>query len=264
MTRLTTIEQEQVYTWLTHGADGGPTEQENAMNWLTSIGSGAAQGAATGAVAGPWGALIGGIVGAGLGALQQATQQSAQPSPSPPPRSAPPAPPRPAPAPRPPSTSPPPRAAPAGGTAGTAAVQQIAQVLPQLLQLVQTIQPVLTSLQSLQSGPRPGEDVDSGESPETLAGDQLPDSAFGRESVTESARDEDHIEYAQPTEAEEPAPASGLPPSVSMPLTAPTPAWLLSGQSRSYDFTYPGEWSDEAESLALLPGQSSAFQWTLA
>lgn len=95
------------------GESWSDEEAENALTWLTNIGSGAASGAATGAVAGPWGALIGGLVGGGLGAAQtaiQQNQQAQQPAPRPPAPAARPAP-APAPAPRP--TAPPPGVAPA-------------------------------------------------------------------------------------------------------------------------------------------------------
>lgn len=75
-------------------------EAEDALQWLSNIGQGAASGAATGAVAGPWGALIGGLVGGGPGAAQTAMAQQ-QPKPAPRPGTPPPAhrPPVPAPAP---------------------------------------------------------------------------------------------------------------------------------------------------------------------
>jgi N-acetyl-anhydromuramyl-L-alanine amidase AmpD len=47
-------------------------EQENALDWIQGIGTGAATGAASGAPLGPWGALVGGIAGGALGAAQTA------------------------------------------------------------------------------------------------------------------------------------------------------------------------------------------------
>lgn len=142
-------------------------DAENALTWLTNIGSGAASGAATGAVAGPWGALIGGLVGGGLGAAQtalQQNQQAQQPAQRPPVPAARPAPapaptPRPAPAPpraapvrtiavptRPAPAAPAPAAAPATGGVSTSDVAN----------LVTTLAPLLVALgQQLATDPAP-------------------------------------------------------------------------------------------------------------
>ncbi len=255
-------ESENVYAWLNSQPGTIATEEENALNWLTSIGSGAAQGAGTGAVAGPWGALIGGLVGAGLGALQQATQ----PQPAPPPSSAPP----PA-SPSPPSPAPPRPAAPpspATGSGGGATVQQFAQLLPQLLQLMQTLQPVVAAAQ--QSRGRAREEVGESANIESLAGDTVPDSAFANDQAAETseADDNQHIELPQPLvgvpspfplsselpQSPEPAerpfltpPAGVLLPDMATPLTAPQP-----------NLTFSSEWVGEAESASIV---QSAFEW---
>jgi hypothetical protein len=153
-----TNEQELGYRWFSNPAVAGVSEQENVLDWIKSIGAGAAQGAGTGAVAGPWGALIGGLVGGGLGALQQATQaQSTAQRPSPPP------------VPSPASQPVPPAASTSGGKDGTGPAQQVAQLLPQLIQLIQTIQPVIASTQ--QSKGRARESEGEQESAETPVSD---------------------------------------------------------------------------------------------
>lgn len=152
-------------TWIEDwdGAGAGESwsdeEAENALTWLSNIGSGAASGAATGAVAGPWGALIGGLVGGGLGAAQtalQQNQQNQQPKPPPPAPAAPqrpapsaarPAPaPRPAPTrtiavPRPAPTRPAPTtpAAPAGSVSTTDVAALVTTLAPMLLALGQQL-----------------------------------------------------------------------------------------------------------------------------
>lgn len=141
-------------TWAEDWDDSGSAESwsdeeaENALTWLTNIGSGAASGAATGAVAGPWGALIGGLVGGGLGAAQtalQQNQQAQQPAPRPPTPAARPAPapaPRPAPAPTRPTAVPRPAparpAAPAPATGGVSTSD--------VATLVTTLAPLLLAL----------------------------------------------------------------------------------------------------------------------
>lgn len=133
--RAEEVTDDALWSWLDGGRTPGESaetveEAEGVLDWLTSIGSGAATGAATGATAGPWGALIGALVGGGLGALQ-AAGQSQHPGTSPPgPPPATPPPPAPAPSPATPSVPP-------GSVPGSSDVlRQIAQLLPLLTQLV--------------------------------------------------------------------------------------------------------------------------------
>lgn len=101
---------EAARSWIESAREASAEDAENALTWLTNIGSGAATGAATGAVAGPWGALVGALAGAGLGAAQTAMSQQQRPA-APRPAAPRPAAPRPA-APRPtPPRPPPPRPA---------------------------------------------------------------------------------------------------------------------------------------------------------
>jgi N-acetyl-anhydromuramyl-L-alanine amidase AmpD len=150
--------EQEALLWLQEALYGEAAEQENVLDWIKGIGSGAAQGAATGLAAGPWGALIGGLVGAGLGAVQTATQQqpAAAPRPAPAPRPTPPPP-----AARPPATPPalpPARPQPAAPPIDPQLLQQVAQLLPQLIQLLSRQSP--------------------GGGREAIEGDLLPDEAF--------------------------------------------------------------------------------------
>ena len=136
-------------------------DAENALTWLTNIGSGAASGAATGAVAGPWGALIGGLVGGGLGAAQtalQQNQQAQQPAQRPPTPAARPAP-TPAPTPRPAApvrTIAVPRPAPTRPTPAAPAPAPGGMSTSDVANLVTTLAPLLVALgQQLATDPPP-------------------------------------------------------------------------------------------------------------
>lgn len=249
-------EQENSFAWQ---ANPSASEQENVLDWLKSIGTGAAQGATTGMAAGPWGALVGGLIGGGLGALQQATQQASPQRPVPPPAAPMPAPQAASPTPPPVMTSPPsqpvtPAPPPAAGKSSGGAVQQFAQLLPQLVQLIQSIQPIVASAQ--QAKGRTGESADGESDFESLAGDVVPDRDFIEEQEMEPFYGEEQVhEDIEPSEPLEPA----TPHTIGVQLdTSSAPSAVQTQLSEASTMTFPSEWITEAESLA---GGGVGFQW---
>ena len=226
------LESTWVEDWDGAGAGESWTDEdaENALTWLTNIGSGAASGAATGAVAGPWGALIGGLVGGGLGAAQTALQQNQQAQRPPTPPAARPAPapaPRPAPRPAPPPTrtiavprpaptrpAPSPAAAPPAASVSAADVASLVTTLaPMLLALGQQLAstpsaPAGAALEASGEGwPDRPEDVDLW----PVGDDVDPDESYGTPEATETyveaapeayGETEGHEGYGGETESE--------------------------------------------------------------
>lgn len=115
-------------------------DAEGVLDWVKSIGTGAATGATTGLVAGPWGALVGGVAGAGIGAVSQAVSdrkpQPRQPQPAPRPQPAA----RPTPQPRPPRRpARRPQTPSRAGGRSTNSAATVRQLLPLLTRLVSAL-----------------------------------------------------------------------------------------------------------------------------
>jgi hypothetical protein len=164
-------EQELSHTWPNISASAETSEQEDILDWLKSVGMGAALGGGLGTAvtpliaatpllpAAPFAPIVGSLLGGGVGALLQAIQPQAGSQSQPPS-----APPVVAPAtPASPTTSVPPVS---GSKDGILPLQQFTQLLPELMQLIQSIQPIVSAALPIISsaarqsgGAAPGEDA---------------------------------------------------------------------------------------------------------
>jgi hypothetical protein len=105
--------------------------------------------------------------------------------------------------------------------------------------LMQGILPVIAALQQSQAP----EAVDV-TSVGPLAGDRVPDSAFGEVESSETYI-QDYIEPAETVEAV---------PSPGVPTLAPR-------MFSSSNLSFPAEWATEAEEATIQPAALAAFEW---
>ncbi|MCI0428838.1 MAG: hypothetical protein L0Z46_12570 [Nitrospiraceae bacterium] len=230
------------------GQPTASTEQEDVWDWISKIGSGAAQGAATGApLGGAWGAGI----GAGLGAIQAASQKQRRDGPALPPQE--PQPQVPASQPRPPdqSISPPAPvpASPAPSAAGQTPAGKDRGISPQLIQQLAQLLPLIGQLLAQQSraSSTGGTSAESEDGQDN--GDYVPDDAFMAGENTPQSSNGESSEASEVAER-------GMAREEESLLD-----WIVEAGSG----THTAEWSQEG-SIEVAPAmewsvESSHFAW---